>query len=318
MKNLIIDGEDCVSYLLNIRMFVRVYALGNMSSAARDQRVSPAVASGRISSLEKHLGVRLFNRTTRKLQPTEHGRLYYQCALKIIEAVEEGEAIVADSTRQPRGTIHVSAPLGVGKRFIAQAIPSFKEKYPKVDVRLRLTDRKVDMTKEGLDVSFVLGLLDNSSLRMRKIAECQRVLCASPNYIAYKGLPQTGYDLLEDDHHCLSLRFPGATEIGWTLMTEKGPEVFDVKGPFESDDGDVLTYWALDGRGIINKPLFEVAKELEDGLLVPVATETPPVSVYLAGLYPHKNLQDPKIRLFIDFMADICKKNISGKVTKGS
>lgn len=301
-----------MSYVNNIRTFVRVYELGNMSAAARDQRVSPAVASSRISELEKHLGVRLFNRTTRSLQPTEHGQTFYKGAHNILEAISEAESAVANITRQPRGSIFVAAPLGIGKRLIAPLIPKFKDIHPGVDVRLRLSDRKVDVTAEGLDMAFILGKLEDSSLRVRSIAECQRVLCASPGYISEHGMPESGSDLLRDNHACLRLRFPGSTEFQWALVTrDGGPKKFEVSGPFESDDGDVLTGWALDGRGIVNKPIFEIADYLKSGALVPVATDTPPTPVTLACLYKHKRYQDPKIRLFIDFTVSRCKEEIA-------
>ena len=113
-----------MSYVSNLRTFIRVYELGSMSSAARDQRVSPAVASARIAELEKHLGVRLFNRTTRSLQPTEQGNIFYKGACKILETIEEAEAAVTDLTQNPRGSLHVAAPLGIGKRLIAPLIPA--------------------------------------------------------------------------------------------------------------------------------------------------------------------------------------------------
>jgi DNA-binding transcriptional LysR family regulator len=302
-----------MAYLTNIRMFVRVHELGSMSAAARDQRVSPAVASSRISALEKHLGVRLFNRTTRNLRATEQGRIFYEGAMKVLEAIEEVEEVearVADVTQDPQGTIHVAAPLGIGKRFISPFVPVFKDTYPRIDVRLRLTDRRLDMAGEGLDVAFILGTLEDSSLRVRSIAECARVLCAAPHYIEARGAPRTGADLLTENHDCLLLRYPGTPEPEWTLLTSDGPRKFEVSGPFESDDGDVLTGWALDGRGIINKPIFEVAEHLTSGALVAVATETPPTPVQLACLYPHKRYQDPKIRRFIDFMNDHCRRKL--------
>lgn len=299
-----------MSYVNNIRTFVRVYELGSMSAAARDQRVSPAVASSRISELEKHLGVRLFNRTTRSLQPTEHGKAFYGGAQTILEAILEAESAIAKITQQPRGSIFVAAPLGIGKCFIAPPIPEFKDIHPEVDVRLRLSDRRVDMTAEGLDVAFVLGTLEDSSLRVRTIAECPRVLCAAPTYISERGMPRSGVDLIDQKHACLQLRFPGTPEFQWTLLTNEGAVKYDVAGPFESDDGDVLTAWALDGRGIVNKPVFEVSEHLSSGALVPVATDTPPTPVHLACLYRHKRYQDPKIRLFIDFMVARCKKEL--------
>ncbi|NGM44006.1 LysR family transcriptional regulator [Rhodobacter sp. SGA-6-6] len=292
-----------MSYVNNIRMFVRVYELGNMSAAARDQRTSPAVASARISELEKHLGVRLFNRTTRSLQATENGRIFYDGARKILDAIDEAEAAVMDVTQNPRGTIFVAAPLGIGRRLIAPHVPAFKDLYPQIDVRLRLSDRSIDVVSEGIDVAFHLGLLDDSTLKVRLIADCPRVLCASPDYVARRGMPADGAALVADRHDCLNLRFPGAKEFQWTLQTPEGPRRFEITGPFESDDGDVLTGWALDGRGIVLKPIFDVADHLRAGRLVPVATATPPLPTQLSSLSQHRRLKDPKVRLFTDFMA---------------
>jgi len=300
-----------MSYVNTLRTFVRVYELGSMSAAARDQRVSAAVASARIAELERHLGVRLFNRTTRSLQPTEQGSIFYKGALKILETIEEAEGAVADVSRNPRGSIHVAAPLGIGKRLIAPLIPGFKDLYPRVDVRLRLSDRRIDVTGEGLDVAFLLGPLEDSNLRVRPIADCRRVLVASPDYVARRGMPRNGQDLVDGGHACLLLRFPGAREFVWTLTTPEGPKRFDVSGPFESDDGDVLIGWALQGRGVIMKPVFEVAEHLASGALVPVAVETPPQDARLAALFPHKRLQDPKVRLFIDHMIGACRRALA-------
>ncbi len=302
-----------MSYVNNIKMFVRVYELGSMSAAARDQRTSPAVASARVSELEKHLGVRLFNRTTRSLQPTENGRLFYDGARKVLEAIDEAEAAVIDATQNPRGTIFVAAPLGIGRRLIAPQVPAFKDAYPLIDVRLRLSDRSIDVTAEGLDVAFHLGILDDSTLKVRVIADCPRLLCASPAYVARRGMPLDGEALVRDRHDCLNLRFPGAKEFQWTLMTPDGPRRFEISGPFESDDGDVLTAWALDGRGIVLKPAFEVADHLREGRLVPVAQASPPLPVQLSCLTQHRRLKDPKIRLFLDFMVARCKAAVTGE-----
>ncbi len=292
-----------MSYVNNIRMFVRVYELGNMSAAARDQRTSPAVASARISELEKHLGVRLFNRTTRSLQATENGRIFYDGARKILDAIDEAEAAVMDVTQNPRGTIFVAAPLGIGRRLIAPHVPAFKDLYPQIDVRLRLSDRSIDVVSEGIDVAFHLGLLDDSTLKVQLIADCPRLLCASPAYVARRGMPEDGAALVAERHDCLNLRFPGAKEFQWTLQTPDGPRRFEISGPFESDDGDVLTGWALDGRGIVLKPIFDVADHLRAGRLIPVADATPPLPTQLSSLSQHRRLKDPKVRLFTDFMA---------------
>lgn len=300
-----------MSYLDNLRVFVRVVELGNLSAAGRDQRASPAVASNRIKELERHLGVRLFNRTTRKLTPTEHGRVFYDGAVKIIEAINEAEAAIADLAKKPKGAIRITAPLGIGRRLIASGIPEFHDKYPDIEVRLRLSDHNIDIMSEGVDVAFKLGILEDSNLRMRGIMNCERVICASPEYLARRGIPATPDDLIADHHDCLLLRYPGSKEYYWTLQTPEGLRKLEVSGPYDSDDGDVLTRWALDGRGIINKPLFEVKSHLNDGELVPILEDTPPASIQLAAIYPHKRFQDPKVRLMIDFMTERCQRLVT-------
>ncbi len=293
-----------MSYLDNIRTFVRVYELGSMSAAGRDLRISPAVTSSRIAQLEDHLSVRLFQRTTRNLTPTEQGKAFYGGACEILEAVDTAEAQVVNITENPRGSLYVAAPLGVGRRLIAPQVSEFLIEYPQVSLRLRLTDRKVDLTSEGLDLAFFLGQPEDSTLRIRKIADVDRVLCAAPEYIAARGNPASGAELISDDHECLNLRFPGATEFQWRLMTLEGPKRFRVSGRYEADDGEVLTDWALAGHGIALKPIFEVADHLKAGRLVPVATQTPPEPVQMACLYTHRRGQDPKTRLFMEFVID--------------
>lgn len=187
-----IKKNDKTSYLDNIRTFARVYDLGSMSATGRDLGISPAVTSARISQLEDHLGVRLFQRITRNLSPTERGRAFYPGAVAVLDAVDQAEAQVMHLTEAPRGTLFVAAPLGVGRRLIAPQVPEFLNKYPEIDVRLRLTDRSVDLTTEGLDLAFFIGLPEDSTLRIRKIADCQRILCAAPDYVARRGMPRSG------------------------------------------------------------------------------------------------------------------------------
>ncbi len=297
-------------YLESLRVFVRVVELGSITSGGRDLRLTPAVASNRVKELESRLGVRLFNRTTRNLSPTEVGKVFYDHARKVIETLDEAEAVVAGFSDKPRGTIRVTAPLGVGRRIVAPLIPAFADRYPNVDVQLRLSDRKVDLFEDGLDVAFVLGELKDSNLKLRKIADCDRVLVAAPEYLEAHGTPQTPDDLL-GGHNCLLLRFPRSPEYFWTLQTENGLRKIEAKGRYDADDGDVLTQWALEGAGIANKPRFDVAQHLKSGALVEVLSDTPPVPAAFGCLYPHRKLQDPKIRLFVDFVASESKQRIA-------
>ncbi|AEV35266.1 transcriptional regulator, LysR family protein [Pseudovibrio sp. FO-BEG1] len=302
-----------MSYINNVRMFVRVFELGSMSAAARDMHVSPAVASSRIGELEKHLGIRLFNRTTRTIQPTEQGSIFYPGARKMLEAMEEAEAAVHEVTNTPRGSIFISAPLGIGRRLIAPLIPEFHEAYPEIHVRLRLSDRPLNITGEGLDLAFILGQLPNSEMRLKNLLDCPRVLCASPAYLDRRGEPKQGADLQHGKHDCLLLQFPGSSENRWVLQTVEGKQSFAVGGPFTSDDGDVLVNWALEHHGIINAPLFDVVDHLLSGDLVSICTATPPSNVHLACLFPHRRYQDPKIRLFLKFVSARLKAYLKDK-----
>jgi DNA-binding transcriptional LysR family regulator len=306
-----------MAYLDNIAVFVRVVELENLSAAGRDMRISPAVASNRIKELEKHLGVRLFNRTTRQLTPTEHGRVFYEGARRVLEAVTEAEAAVSALSGKPRGTIRVTAPLGLGRRLIASGIPEFRARYPEIEVRLRLSDHEVDIMKEGIDVAFKLGTLEDSSLKMRGVMECERVLVAAPAYLAARGQPGSPDDLVAAGHDCLMLRYPGIREHFWTLKTPDGYRKFDVRGPYDSDDGDVLTGWALAGHGIINKPRFEVEPFLRDWRLKVILPDNPPSPIQLAAVYPHRSFQDQKVRLLLDYMAERCQRLIRD-ILKGS
>ncbi|MEM7320580.1 MAG: LysR family transcriptional regulator [Pseudomonadota bacterium] len=296
-----------MSYIESLRVFVRVLELGSITSGGRDLRLTPAVASKRIKELESHLGVRLFNRTTRSITPTEVGNVFYDEAKSILLALETAEARVANFSDRPRGAIRVTAPLGVGRRIVAPLVPDFVDVYPQTEVRMRLSDRKVDILADGLDIAFFVGEPTDSNMKLRKIAECERVLCASPQYLSEFGTPDVPEDLLHSDHNCLLLRYPRSPEYFWTLSTDMGLVKLEVRGKYDADDGDVLTNWALAGRGIINKPRFDVAEHLQSGRLVAVLPNTPPPKTIFGCLYPHKKLQDPKIRLFVEHIASRSK-----------
>jgi DNA-binding transcriptional LysR family regulator len=297
-----------VPYLESIRVFTRTVELGSITAGGRDNRLTPAVASNRIKELEERLGVRLFNRTTRKLTPTEVGRAYYDTAKRVLEAVEEAEAAVASFSLQPKGALVVTAPLGVGRRVVAPLVPGFHAAFPGIEVRLRLSDRKVDYLAEGVDVAFALGTLEDSSLKMRTVADCERVLVAAPGYLVARGTPETPDDLA--GHNCLLLRFPGSREYYWTFQTHDGQRKITPHGSFDADDAEVLTDWALAGAGIANRPRFEVAEHLASGALTVLMPGTPPVPIRFACLYPHRRLQDPKVQAFIPWMVERCRQRV--------
>lgn len=304
-----------MSYIDNVRVFVRTVEVGNLSAAGRDLRVSPAVASNRIKELEKHLGVRLFNRTTRQLAPTEQGRIFFEGAKQILATIEESEAAIADISNNPKGAILVSAPLGFGTQILAPMVPDFNKEFPEISVRLRLSDRKVDIIKEGIDLAFHMGELPDSNLKMHNIMDIERVLCAAPAYLERMGTPKDLMDL-KRNHNCLLLRFPGSREYYWTFIESDGSLTrLEVSGHFDSDHGTVLTQWALAGHGIVNKAKMEIHEELKSGALVPILQNHKLMGAHMVCLYPHRRYQEPKIRVFIDFMIGRCRDEITARVT---
>ncbi len=296
-------------YVESIKVFCRVVELGSITSGGRDLRLTPAVASNRIKELEKRLGVRLFDRTTRKLRATEAGKLFYDHARRVIDTLDDAEAAIAGFSGQPRGALRISAPLGLGKRLIAPLVPEFTAAHPEVQVQLRLSDRRVDLLEDRLDIAFMLGDPPDSNFKQRKLADCPRVLAATPAYLAKHGTPRDPNDLLE--HNCLLLRYPRSPEYFWTLQGPEGPIKLNVAGRYDADSADVLTSWGLDGHGIVNKPRFEVAEALDNGTLIEVLPATPPRATSFVCLYPHRKLQDPKVRLFIDYAAEALKGKLA-------
>jgi DNA-binding transcriptional LysR family regulator len=258
--------------------------------------------------LEQHLGCRLFNRTTRKLAPTEHGRAFYESSLEVREAVERAEASVASGGAAPRGSLRVTAPLGLGRRAIAPLVTRFRAAHPQIDVRLRLSDYVVDLVSEAVDVAVRMAVLEDSSLIARKILDVERVLCAAPSYLARHGAPAAIADL--DRHQCLLLRFPGSRHARLTLRQDGRSVVVPVSGHLEADDGDVLTQWAIAGEGIVLKPVFEVAPHLRAGALVPVLTEAPPVPVTLAIMHAYKRMVPAKVRAFADLAVEDVRTHV--------
>ncbi|NIA68684.1 LysR family transcriptional regulator [Pelagibius litoralis] len=308
-----------MSLLENIRVFVRVVEQDSMSAAGRQLRLSPAVVSHRIQSLEAHLGVRLLNRTTRRVQPTEQGLAFYQASLEVIASVERAENVAAGAGGAPQGTLRVTAPLGFARRILAPLVPEFQAAHPQVTLQLRLSEHIIDLLTESVDVAVRMAILSDSSLIARKITDCERVLCAAPAYLSAAGIPEKPEDLL--DHNCLLLRFPGSQQYRWTLQSPDGPQTLSVRGSFDADDGDVLTAWALAGQGIAMKPLWEVAELLRDGSLVPVLTDHPPEPATLSILYPHRRLLPARVKVFADFavsrLAQAIEERLQGTTVRG-
>jgi len=301
--------------LENIRIFLRAIETGSFSAAGRMLRLSPSVVSYRIQLLEDTLGARLLTRTTRNMRLTEAGEVFLEHCKEIVDAVERAETSVAESTgASTKGVLRVTAPLSLGRRVIAPMVARYRELQPRTDVRLRLSDHILDIVAEGVDLAVRLARMEDSSFTLRNVAEVERVLCASPAYLARRGAPNSPGDL--SSHDCLLLRFPGSQQFRWALDFQGESISAPIEGPVDADDGDVLTQWALDGLGIALKPVYEVAEALADGRLVEVLPEARPQSVTLGILYPTRKMLPPRTKTFIDMAVEELRRHVSGQLAR--
>jgi DNA-binding transcriptional LysR family regulator len=296
--------------LENVRIFLKTVETHSFSAAGRMLRLSPSVVSYRIQMLEDALGARLLTRTTRTMRLTEAGETFFAHCREIVDAVERAEASVAETSGvSAHGVLRVTAPLGLGRRVVAPMVARFREAQPHTDVRLRLSDHLLDLVREGVDLAVRLAPLQDSSSTLRKVADVRRVLCAAPAYLARRGAPETLRDLAR--HDCLLLRFPGSQQFRWSFDFRGEASAVLVDGPLDADDGDVLTQWALDGLGLVMKPLFEVAAHLADGRLVEVLPEARPQPVTLAVLYPTRRMLPPRAKSFIELAVEELRRHLA-------
>ena len=295
--------------LENVRIFMRAVETGSFSAAGRMLRLSPSVVSYRIQLLEETVGGRLLTRTTRSMHLTEAGQIFFDHCREVMDAVDRAEASVAQHGGvSPRGHLQITAPLGLGRSAVAPMVARYRELQPNTEVRLRLTDHILDLVKEGVDLAVRIARMDDSSFTLRKIADIGRVLCAAPSYLERRGTPKDAGDLL--NHDCLLLRFPGSQQFRWTLETKGETATLPVSGPIDADDGDVLTQWALDGLGIVMKPLYEVAPHVAAGRLKIILPESQPSAVILGVLFPTRRMLPPRTKAFIDLAVEHLRKHV--------
>jgi DNA-binding transcriptional LysR family regulator len=301
--------------LENVRIFLSAVETGSFSAAGRMLRLSPSVVSYRIQLLEETLGARLLTRTTRNMRLTEAGEVFLEHCREIVDAVERAETSVAERVgASPKGVLRVTAPLGLGRRAVAAMVVRYRSLQPHTEVRLRLSDHILDIVHEGVDLAIRLARMEDSSFTLRKIAEIERVLCASPAYIERRGAPAHPRDLSR--HDCLLLRFPGSQQYRWTVDYRGESIAAPIEGPVDADDGDVLTQWALEGLGIVLKPVFEVADYLADGRLVEVLPAAKPQPVTLGVIYPTRRLLPPRTKSFIDLAVDELRRHVAHELQK--
>jgi DNA-binding transcriptional LysR family regulator len=290
-----------------LAFFCLLIKQGSLAATARELNLTPPAVSRRLSQLEERLGVRLLNRTTRRISPTNEGEVYFQNAQRILSDIGEMERLVSSSRAAPKGLLRVNAPLGFGRSYIASAISQFTKTYPDVEVQLHLTDRPVSLPDEAIDVCIRFGELPDSRLIAKKIASNRRLLCASPAYLQASGQPVYPHDLTQ--HQCIVLRQNESAYGNWRLSRGKQTETVKVHGKLSTNDGEVALNWALEGHGILMRAEWDVAKYLRSGRLVQVLSdyETPGADVY--AVYLERLNLSAKVAYFVDHLRDYLSRH---------
>jgi DNA-binding transcriptional LysR family regulator len=286
--------------LKQIEAFVGVATRGSLSAAARVEGVTPAIIGRRLDALEARLGVRLLLRTTRRLTLTFEGQAFLEDCQKLLNDLANAEAAVSLGGLKASGYLKLSAPAGFGRKHVAPLVGDFMRANPEVRVNLNLSDRLVDLVNENIDCAIRIGELTDSSLVSVRLGEMRRMVVASPAYLVARGVPRTPADLA--GHECLSL----GQQRGWLFRDPESGEAQTLKvgGSFECNDGAVLHEWALAGRGLAWRSLWEVGQDLKEGRLTSVldAWQAPPMGIY--AVFPQRRHLPLRVRLFIDLLKD--------------
>jgi DNA-binding transcriptional LysR family regulator len=284
----------------SMKMYVAVVDSGSFAAAANKLAISRAMASKQIQQQEGHLGTRLLNRTTRRLSLTETGRQFYERSVQIIGDVEEAEQIAGHMTRVPQGVLRVTIPLSYGQHRLAAILGDYAQAYPRVLLDISLSDRKLDLVEDGLDVAIRIGAMPQSDLIARRIGAVRGVVCASPAYLARHGTPHAPADLAQ--HACLGYTLSGGG-AEWHLEGLDGRVSVAVSGPIRADNGDILRLAAIKGAGILFQPWFIVGDDIAAGRLARVLPGWQSEELGVHAVYPSRKHLSAKVRTFVDFVA---------------
>lgn len=284
----------------NLRVFMVIAEKGSLVGAARETGMSTTTVSERLAALEAHYGVVLFNRTTRSISLTEEGRTLVDGAKSVLSEVADLDTRIRHGANTLSGPIRISAPVDLGRRFIAQAISTFAEENPAVSIELSLSDGYADLVSQGFDMAVRFGRVTDSTLRVRSLGTFQRLVCAAPAYLERHGTPQTPDDLR--DHNCLVMRFGETLDNIWEFG--KGPkrQRITVRGSRVVNDGWLIRNWALAGQGIILKSELDVAEDVHSGALISMLPEYLPDPNPLQVMFPPGRAQPRRVTAFADHL----------------
>ncbi|HEX8406628.1 MAG TPA: LysR family transcriptional regulator [Duganella sp.] len=282
-----------------ISTFVEVVAKGSLSAAARAEGIAPAMIGRRLDALESRLGVKLLQRTTRKLALTDEGAAFLEDCQRILAELEEAESAVSERSAHATGHLMISVPAGFGRQHVAPLLPSFLSEHRDVTATLNMSDRVVDIVGEGIDVAIRIASLADSSLVSVKLADNERVVVAAPSYLKRYGEPTTLADLAK--HNCLAISSEGS-QRGWTFRDNGKNVVLKVNGNMGCNDGQVLHEWALAGKGLAWRSMWEVGSEIEAGKLRTVLDDYAAPGNDIYAVFAQRRHLPLRIRAFVDFL----------------
>lgn len=291
--------KDTVPLPEDLRVLLTVIRKNGFAAAADELGLSPAYVSKRIQILETTLGTRLLHRTSRRVSLTEDGERVQRWALRILDDFQQLHDELSDAHDSPRGRLHICSSFGFGRNHVAPAVSLLAERYPELEIRLDLFDRVVDIINEGFDLEIRVGDDIPGQHIGRRLVSNRRVLCAAPGYLQRRGTPQTLDELQQ--HDCLVIKERDNAFGIWNLVRDGGQESMRVSGPLSSNNGEIVLQWALDGRGVLLRSLWDVKPLLEQGRLVQVLDDYSQ-SANVWAVYPTRLAHSGKLRACVEFL----------------
>ncbi len=288
----------------DLGFFSALAMAGSLSAAAREMRITTAAVSKRLTQMESRLRVPLVNRTTRRMSLTVEGETMLRHARSILAEMADLEQQLGASHSTPSGLLRINATLGFGRSHVGPLISRFVQQYPQVDAQLQLSVDPPALTDDAFDVCIRFGPPPDTRVIARKIASNQRLLCASPDYLARHGEPKTPADLAR--HNFISIRQGG--EAYGVLKLTRGrqgkTETIKTRGNLTTNDGGIAVQWALDGHGILLRAEWDIRAHLAKGQLVQVLPQyrTPDADIY--AVYPAQHKTAARVRAFVDWVAE--------------
>ena len=283
-----------------MQAFVAVVDNASFVRAADALNTSKAAISRQVGDMEQRLGVRLLNRTTRKLSLTDDGQMFYLRCNDLLNGLKEAESLLIIRSGEPSGHLRISAPVTFGISYLAPLWGNFLQEYPKVTMEVSLSDRTIDLVEDGFDLAIRISRAPHPTFIARKLASTKMVFCASPTYLKRHGIPEYPKDLVE--HNVISYSY-WTSKDDWEFTDKAGKvEVVKTRPRFHANSGDTCVAAALQDQGIVMQPDFLVYKSLQDGSLIQILENYVPVELGIYAVYTSRRQLPLKLRYLIDFL----------------